>query len=187
EPETDRLELHLELRVRHLGVGVDQAQHRAGEERAEDGLEPQALRERDEPDEQQHGEPDADLRGGVGEHLEHSHRAHRPPGPQATAIANDSTNPAAASFSGRPRSRCTSISSPARNSRNARPTRASTSTGASTATHPSSDGPRTMPATISSTGEGTRTTGIARTTSGAANATAETINRFMKDMAIPYE
>jgi hypothetical protein len=44
-----------------------------------------------------------------------------------------------------------------------------------------------MPATISSTGEGTRTTGTARTTSGAANAIAEMISRLVNDTASPYE
>ena len=100
-----------------------------------------------------------------------------------TAIAKDTTKPVSARISGRPRSLCTSISRPARNSRNARPIRASTWTGASTCTQPSSEGPSTMPATISSTGEGTRNAGTALTTSGATNATTTMISRLVKCIA----
>ncbi len=102
--------------------------------------------------------------------------------PASTASANDATKPSSASVSGRPRSRRMSISRPARNSRNASPINASTSTGGSTCTHPSSAGPITIPATISNTGDGTRTRGISRTTSGARNATTMTISRFVNDM-----
>ena len=102
--------------------------------------------------------------------------------PRPIAIANDSAKPASARRSGRPLNRWTSISRPARNSRKARPMRARTCTGGSIVTHPSTEGPSTMPATISSTGDGTRTTGIARTTSGATTATADTTSRLRNDM-----
>jgi hypothetical protein len=46
---------------------------------------------------------------------------------------------------------------------------------------PSTDGPTTMPATISSTTEGNCSRGNRPRKSGAENATAMTISRFMKE------
>src|SRR3954451_6449814 len=86
--------------------------------------------------------------------------------------------PARANRSGRPRRTVTSISRPARNSRNASPTTASTRRGRSASTHPRTAGPRTMPATISSTGPGTRSHGASPSRSGTPNATRATRKRF---------
>src|SRR5215211_6030675 len=99
----------------------------------------------------------------------------------ATAIAmvNETTKLSEATFSNRPRSCENSISSPARKSRNARPTTAITATGSSTSTHPSTAGPTTIPATISSTTEGSRRPGANPRTNGAAKPTATTISRFV--------
>ena len=66
----------------------------------------------------------------------------------------------------------TSISSPARNSRNASPNSARICTGRSTCTQPSTDGPSTIPAMISRTTAGSRSSGAKPTTSGASTATS---------------
>ena len=73
------------------------------------------------------------------------------PSETASAIANESAKAAPVRRSSGPRSLSNSISSPARKSTNASPSRATTSTEASTSARPSTDGPITMPATISST------------------------------------
>ena len=56
-----------------------------------------------------------------------------------------------------------------------------TSIAWSTSTIPSSDGPMTMPATISSTTEGSRTRGNRPSTKGAAKATATTMSRSVRE------
>src|SRR5262249_32263912 len=53
--------------------------------------------------------------------------------------------------------------------------------GASRSTQPRTDGPTTMPATISSTTAGTRARGASPNSSGIANATAATTNRLDRD------
>src|SRR4051812_25501361 len=75
----------------------------------------------------------------------------------------------------------TSNSRPASSSRNARPTRARTWTGRSTRTQPRTDGPRTIPATISRTTDGTRSRGAQPSASGTAAATAVMISRLVKE------
>jgi hypothetical protein len=90
----------------------------------------------------------------------------RRPIPIRIAMANDTTNPSAVSFTMRPRRRSTSISRPERNSRNASPIRARTETGASGFAQPSPEGPITMPSTISSTIAGSRTRGRSRAPAG---------------------
>src|SRR5207248_3903737 len=101
--------------------------------------------------------------------------------PTATAIANEIAKPTAVSRSTAPRSLEKSISSPARKSRNASPIVDMTATVWSTFAQPSTDGPTAMPATISSTGEGSRTAGNRPSTNGAANAIATTIRRWSSD------
>ena len=64
EAVADGFELGAEVRVRG-GVAVDEADHGAGEERAEDALQPEPFGEHDERDQQDDGEPDPDLGGGV--------------------------------------------------------------------------------------------------------------------------
>ena len=76
------------------------------------------------------------------------------PRPTTTAIPNETAKPSAVRRRTCPRSFSNSISSPARKSTKPRPIRATTSIAWSTSTIPSSDGPMTMPATISSTTEG---------------------------------
>ena len=102
------------------------------------------------------------------------------PNPTTTATPNESAKPSAVSRSTRPRSFSNSISSPARKSTKARPISAITAIDWSTSTMPSTDGPTTMPATISSTTEGSRRLGTSPSTKGAANATATTIKRSPK-------
>src|SRR5918998_5743068 len=53
-------------------------------------------------------------------------------------------------------------------------------------TQPSTEGPITIPATISSTGEGTRSAGSALTTSGAMSATTMMISRLVKCIGPPH-
>ena len=65
DAEADRLELVVEERVRHALVAVDELQRRAGEERAEDRLEPELRGEHDEHREQQERAAHADLGGRV--------------------------------------------------------------------------------------------------------------------------
>ena len=74
---------------------------------------------------------------------------------QPTARTSDTPN-ASEIVPMRPRSRAGSISSPARNSRNASPMSDRTVTGRSSSSHPSPDGPTTMPMTISSATAGSR-------------------------------
>src|SRR6266498_2654494 len=94
----------------------------------------------------------------------------------ASPSASDTTNPVVVSRSTRPRNRVTSTSSPARNSRNASPTSATTWMTTSSCTQFSTDGPITIPRAISKTAEGIFTFGNSPSTSGEANATAETIS-----------
>src|SRR3954451_10779112 len=77
----------------------------------------------------------------------------------------------------RPRNRRRSISEPARNSRNDRPSRAIARTVASGVTQPSTDGPISTPTTISSSAPGTRSAGISPSSSGTPAATASTTTR----------
>src|SRR5215813_3926813 len=81
----------------------------------------------------------------------------------------------------RPRSWWTSISRPARNSRNARPNRARICTGRSTRTQPNPEGPMMIPPTISRTTAGMRSRGAKPTVSGARTATAATTSRLTND------
>jgi len=69
------------VRVHGGRVGVDQPQHRSGQERPENRLETQSLGQREKCDEQQRGEPDPDLRGGVHQLGEHPLGAGAAPGP----------------------------------------------------------------------------------------------------------
>jgi len=73
-----------------------------------------------------------------------------------------------------------SISSPARNSKNARPISASTCRTTSTSTQPRTAGPTRIPATISSTADGTRTLGAKPRSSGATTAMAQTTSRLVR-------
>ncbi len=98
----------------------------------------------------------------------------RPPA-ATSAIANDTAKLTPASFRTRPRKRAKSISRPARKSRNASPSVATTAIVSSTCTHPSTLGPTTIPATISNTTAGARTRGKSPRRNGAPKATAETI------------
>src|SRR5215467_1647836 len=82
-----------------------------------------------------------------------------------------------------PRKWRTSISRPARNSRNASPIVDSSRTAWSGCTKSSTAGPSTIPATISSTGPGTGTRGTAAKTNGTAAATASTATRLSKFIA----
>src|SRR4051812_30856430 len=75
----------------------------------------------------------------------------------------------------------TSNSRPASSSRNARPTRARTWTGRSTRTQTSTEGPRTIPTTISRTTDGTRCRGAQPRASGTPAATAVMISRLVKE------
>src|SRR3954452_13817938 len=84
-------------------------------------------------------------------------------------------------MSTRPRSRRVSISSPARNSRNASPNSARICTGRSTCNQPSTDGPSTIPATISRTTDGMRSQGRNPTSRGAATATAQMMSRLVNE------
>src|SRR5690348_547805 len=81
----------------------------------------------------------------------------------------------------RPRSWCTSISRPAKNSRNARPNRARICTGRSTRTQPNPEGPMMIPPMISRTTAGMRNRGAKPTVSGARTATAATTSRLVND------
>ena len=99
----------------------------------------------------------------------------------ATATANETTNPISVSRSTCPRSFPKSISNPARKRRNARPITEITEIDWSTWTIPSTDGPMTIPATISRTTDGSRSPGKNPRTNGAANATATTIRRPPKE------
>jgi hypothetical protein len=98
-----------------------------------------------------------------------------------TAMTNETANATVVSRSTGPRSLSNSISSPARKSTKASPIRATTSTASSVSTQPSSAGPITIPATISSTTEGSRSLGKKPSRKGAAKAMVETISRLSKD------
>ena len=74
EAVADRLDLAPELDVGEVVVRVDDPQQRAGDERAEDRLDPELARERDEEREQQDRDAHAELRRGV---LERPQRASR--------------------------------------------------------------------------------------------------------------
>ena len=100
--------------------------------------------------------------------------------PNTIAITNETTKPSAVSFRICPRKRCRSISSPDRNSRNARPTSARIETGRSGVTQPSPDGPMMIPSTISSTIAGSRKRGKKPSASGANRPTATTMSRLVK-------
>ena len=65
EAEADRLQLAPEVRVGHHLVAVDERDDRAGDERAEDDLEPERVGDGGEADEQHERGADADLRGRV--------------------------------------------------------------------------------------------------------------------------
>ena len=73
-----------------------------------------------------------------------------------------------------------SISRPARKSRKDRPSSATTEIASSAWTIPSTDGPITIPAMISTTTEGSFTEGKKPRSSGAAKATETTISRLSK-------
>jgi hypothetical protein len=103
------------------------------------------------------------------------------PSETATATANESAKPTAVSRRTGPRRRAKSISSPARKSTNASPISAMTEIAASSCTTPSTDGPATMPATISSTTDGRRTLGARPSRNGAAKATTATMSRLLSD------
>src|SRR5215475_8860967 len=81
----------------------------------------------------------------------------------------------------RPRSWCTSISRPARKSRNARPNRARICTGRSTRAQPNPEGPTMIPPIISRTTAGVRSRGAKPTVSGARTAMAATTSRLVND------
>ena len=70
DPEAGGLELAAEVGVGHRAVAVDERDDRAGDEGAEDDLEAELGGQRHEPDEQDEGGADADLRGGVLEALQ---------------------------------------------------------------------------------------------------------------------
>ena len=82
-----------------------------------------------------------------------------------------------------PRKWRTSISRPARKSRNASPIVDTNRTAWSGFTRSSTAGPSTIPATISSTGPGTGTRGTAARINGTAAATARTATRLSKFIA----
>ena len=82
-----------------------------------------------------------------------------------------------------PRKWRTSISRPARKSRNASPIVNTSRTAWSGFTRSSTAGPSTIPATISSTGPGTGTRGTAARISGTAAAIASTATRLSKFIA----
>src|SRR5919202_2597000 len=100
-----------------------------------------------------------------------------------SAIARERTKPAIALRSRGPRRRSRSISSPARSSRNARPSRAMTLSGRSTSTSPRTAGPIRMPAVISRTTEGMRSDGASPRPSGTAKAIAATITSPVREMS----
>jgi hypothetical protein len=102
------------------------------------------------------------------------------PRPRTIAITNETPKPITVSFRTRPRKRSMSNSRPARNSRNASPTRARTATGRSGLAHPRTDGPITIPSTISRTIAGIRRRGKNPSASGATTPAATTINRLVK-------
>src|SRR5215210_5929848 len=103
------------------------------------------------------------------------------PKPTITAIAKETTNASAVRRRTGPRSFSNSISRPARKSTKPRPISAMTSIAWSTSTRPRIDGPTTMPATISSTTDGSRTRGKRPRRNGAAKATATTMRRLLND------
>src|SRR5215472_12109170 len=92
-------------------------------------------------------------------------------------------NPSPARRARGPRKWRTSISRPARKSRNANPIVDTSFTAWSGFTRFSTAGPRTIPATISSTGPGTGTLGTAERIKGTAAATASTTTRLSKFIA----
>ena len=102
-------------------------------------------------------------------------RARAAPKPSAKEIAK----PAREVASRAPRSRSTWISRPARNSRHANPTVEKTSTGVVAEAIPSPCGPTMIPATSSSTIDGTRICGAIPRISGAAKAIAATITKLV--------
>ncbi len=104
--------------------------------------------------------------------------------PATSAIANETKKPVSADPATRPRSLSYSISRPARKSRKARPRMPSTRTGSSISTQPSTAGPITMPARISSTTAGKRSAGASPSSSGAQKATAATISRFVNSSSM---
>src|SRR3954468_9808822 len=101
--------------------------------------------------------------------------------PDSTAMPNEIANPSAVSRRTCPRSLPNSISMPARKSRNDKPIVAITATVWSLCAQPSTAGPTMIPATISSTGDGSRTDGNRPSTNGAANAIATTTSRLSND------
>lgn len=100
--------------------------------------------------------------------------------PTTIAITNDTPNPSAVSLRIAPRRRCTSISSPERNSRKASPISARIETGSSGFTHPRTEGPMMIPSTISSMIAGSRIRGKKPRAKGASTPAATTINRLVK-------
>src|SRR5690242_19258523 len=103
--------------------------------------------------------------------------------PADQPTTTDTAYPTTEKASSRPRSRCTSISRPARKSSIASPSRETIWTARSGSTQPSTDGPTTMPSTISRTTAGTRTRGANPSTRGASSATTSTPSRFTKSTA----
>src|SRR5215217_6263101 len=100
-----------------------------------------------------------------------------------SATAREITKPAAALRSRAPRRRSRSISSPASNSRKARPSMARTCSGRSTSTSPRTAGPITMPAAISRTTEGIRTEGTRPRASGTRKAIAATTTNPTREIS----
>ena len=98
----------------------------------------------------------------------------------SNAIPKDTTNAISVTRRTCPRSRWKSISSPARKSRKASPSTEITEIASSTWTIPSTEGPITIPARISSTTDGSFTLGKKPRVSGATKVTATTISRLSK-------
>ena len=76
------------------GVAVDHADDDAGEERAEDALQPEPLGQRGERDQQHHREPHPDLRGRVLQPDQHLAEPQRPAGPRARRVPVTATSTA---------------------------------------------------------------------------------------------
>src|SRR6266536_3244499 len=104
--------------------------------------------------------------------------------PAITPIPTLIRKPVPASRSSGPRSRFRSSSAPARKSRNASPSSASTPIGVSNFTQPSTDGPTTMPATMATTSAGIRARGARLTSSGAASAISATTSSPPNDTLV---
>jgi hypothetical protein len=103
--------------------------------------------------------------------------------PTTSARPSEIANPIAGRRSSCPRRCARSTSRPARNSRKASPITARTDTSRSSCTQSSTDGPTTIPATISSTTAGSRTFGKRPRSSGTANAIADTMTSPLKEMS----